>query len=253
MPRQFKIHFEEVRMFQKCKLSVLRIFTVILVLVLTFTACTAKQSIVGKWEVVSGNDIGVSVGSIYEFFADGTVNTGYLAVKYSMPDKTHIKFDMGGAGFVYEYTLSDNTLVLKNSTTQTEVTFKKYQEFKITNDSVSGTWELSYPDNSDCFPKLGLDYAPNSITLGKNGVFSASDSVDIAIATSNLSMNGQYIINGEIMHVSASGTQSDSGFLGLNPSQTQLQGEFDCSVTLSNSRLVFKDGQQQITLYIRTK
>jgi len=83
-----------------------------------------EDAFIGKWEVVSG----ANIGALYEFFPDGTVSSGG-ASEYSFPDKTHVKFGWGAGnhpGTVYEYTmLSDEiTLVADSSTT----VLKRYAE-----------------------------------------------------------------------------------------------------------------------------
>lgn len=235
-------------MFQHKSLHQFRWLSAILILAVLLTACgSSKSSVIGKWEVVSGT----SVGTLYEFFQDGTVVVGGFASKYSWPDQTHMKIEMGGLGIVYEYTLSGDELTLKDSFSQSVLTLKKYREFNLNAQVIAGTWERSYPDNSECFKGLGIEMTPQEIIFGVDGNFSLNDSVNLGVMGSGLSMNGQYTTNGNSLHVEASGTQTNSGILGFGASQTQVQGAFDCAVTVSNSRLTFKDVQGQTTVFVK--
>ncbi|MBU4352977.1 MAG: hypothetical protein KJ939_07920 [Nanoarchaeota archaeon] len=234
-------------MFQYKSLHQFRWLSAILILAVLLTACgSSKSSVIGKWEVVSGT----SVGTLYEFFQDGTVAVGGFASKYSWPDQTHMKIEMGGLGIVYECTLSGDELTLRDSSSQSVLTLKKYKEFNLNAQVIAGTWERSYPNNSGCFKGLGMEMTPQEIILGADGSFTLNDNVNLGIIGSGLSMNGQYTISGNGLHVTASGTQTNSGILGMGASQTQVQGEFNCAATISNSRLTFSDAQGQ-TVFTR--
>ena len=129
---------------------------------------------------------------------------------------------------------------------------------------IAGTWERSYPDDSGCFKGLKLESAPQEISFGADGTLSLTASVyDVEELSSSLNvannflMNGQYAVNGNNLHVEASGTIDDPGDTGIfgigaSPaSQTQVQGSLDCAVIVSNSRLTFQNAQNQITLFLR--
>mgnify|MGYP001160613942 CR=1 FL=1 len=233
-------------MLQHKSIHLFKWLSTILILAVALTACgSSKSSIIGKWEVVSGT----SIGTIYEFFQDGTVSFSGFAGKYSWPDHTHIKLE-AGFPMVYEFNLSGDELTLTDSTSQSVIVMKRYEEFNLSQQVVAGTWKNSYPDNSGCFKGLGLDYTPQGIVLGADGTFTVTENVDLGIMGSGLTMNGQYTINGNSLHVSASGTEVNLGILGMGASQTQIQGEFDCAATISNSRLTFSDAQGQ-TVFVR--
>jgi len=217
-----------------------------------FNFPSPSDSVVGIWELDSG--------TVYEFFPDGTVSmSGFfpIASNYSFPDKTHIKIETGQLAVVYEYTLSDDELTLVNDTSV--LTFKKYAEFKLDAQVIAGTWSRSFSDKSECFKgavastsqeiTLGADKTPQEITFGVDGAFSLFES-----GYYNFLMNGQYTVNGDRLHITASGTHEDPGVGGIvtgTPSQILVQREFNCEVTVSNSRLIFKDALGQNTVFVR--
>jgi hypothetical protein len=61
-----------------------------------FVSCSAKSSIVGKWQEIGGDN------ETLEFFKDGTVSAVAkrmtLAGKYSFVDDDHLKLELGGVG-----------------------------------------------------------------------------------------------------------------------------------------------------------
>jgi hypothetical protein len=69
-------------------------------------------------------------------------------------------------------------------------------------------------------------------------------------------MNGQYIINGNNLYATTSGIHEESGTnaFGLvvgTPSQVQVQGEVNCAIKVSNSRLTFTDALGKDILFVR--
>lgn len=215
-----------------------------------------SSGIVGKWEVISGAEI----GALYEFFPDGTLSGGFSVSTYSYPDQTHLKIEMGKLVQIYEYTLSADTLTLtSNSSTRV---LKRYVEIPISTQSVSGIWKKSRPDNSQCFSGLGIADL-QGITLGADGSFSLQGGTDQNHAAT-ITLNGAYFINENRLRVSASGIKVVPTMMsffasssGNAPTATpeppqQLQGELDCLVTVSASRLNFIDNANQITTFART-
>ena len=223
-----------------------------------FNFINPSGAFIGKWEVVSGT----SIGSIYEFFPDGTVNISGsfgIATKYSFPDKTHIKIEMGSLAAVYEYALSGDELSFINDTSG--LTLKKYSELNLNTQVITGTWKSSSPDKSECFKQagiattpqesnLGVDRTPQEITFGSDGTFSL-----LYGSYYNFIMNGQYFINGNNLRITVSGTHDDPGiFPGITVAGSppiQVQREFNCAVTISNSRLNFTDSIGQNTVFVK--
>jgi hypothetical protein len=217
-----------------------------------FNFPSPSSAIAGKWELDNG--------TVYEFFPDGTVSmSGFFSIasNYSFPDLTHIKIETGKLATVYEYTLSGNELTLVNDASV--LAFKKYAEFKLDAQVIAGTWNSSSPDKSECFKgsvastaqeiTLGADKTPQAVTFGGDGTFSLSED-----GYYNFLMNGQYTVNGDRLHITASGAHEDPGVGGIvigTPAQIQVQREFDCAVTVSNSRLTFKDALGQSTVFVR--
>ncbi len=223
--------------------------SIVLILVLTasLAACSSpKQSIIGKWEQTSGSGI----GSIYEFFKDGTVSMGTFAGNYTWPDSSHLKIEYSaGAGFIYETTLTGDELILKDAS-QTTMVFKRYMEFTPSPQLVAGSWKLSYPDESECLKALGLEYTPSQIVLDSNGAIKIEEASSIFIADSAFSMSGQFSFNADQIHILASGTKTFSSLFGETETQP-ISGEVSCGVTLSNTRLIFTDSQGRTTLFIK--
>jgi len=215
-----------------------------------FNFINPSGAIIGKWEVVSGT----SIGSVYEFFPDGTVNISNsfgVASKYSFPDKTHIKIEMGSLAAIYQYVLSDNEITL--TTDSSSMTLKKYEEFSLSPQVIAGTWKPvgMLSDKNECFKGTGVTSIPQEIIFGVGGTVSYSEG-----GYYNYAMNGQYTINGNNLYATTSGVHEESGTnaFGLivgTPSQVQVQGEINCTVTVSNSRLTFKDALGQNILFVR--
>lgn len=207
-------------------------------------------ALVGKWEVVSGT----SIGTLYEFFPDGTVTVSgmvQIATKYSFPDKTHIKIEAGSFAPVYQYSLSGDELTLTNDSSI--FTLKKYTELNLNSQVIEGTWLRSFSDKSECFKGLGIEHTPLEMTFGEDGTFSLYETGHY-----NYLMNGEYTIIGNSLHITTSGTHEASSGLGIiagtpkqEQEQVQAQGTFDCIITISNSRLNFKDALGKNTLFHR--
>jgi len=206
----------------------------------------------GKWEIVSGSN----TGSIYEFFPDGTVNISNsfgVASKYSFPDKTHIKIEMGSLAAIYQYVLLGNEIIL--TTNSSSITLKKYEEFSLSPQVISGTWKPvgMLSDKNECFKVTGItSVRPQEMIFGMDGTISYFEG-----GYYNYAMEGQYTINGNNLYATTLGIHEESGTdpLGIvvigTPSQVQVQGEIICTVTVSNSRLTFKDTLGQTILFVR--
>lgn len=212
-----------------------------------FNFISPSGKFVGKWEVISGTNIGM----LYEFFPDGTVSGGG-ASEYSFPDKTHIKIiELGQYSVVYEYVLSGDELIL--STGSSSRTLKKYSEFNLSPQVIAGTWKYNgiVVEQSECFKGEGIKSTPQEITLGVDGTISFSEG-----GYYNYTMNGQYTINGNNLYATTSGVHEESGTnaFGLvvgTPSQVQVQGEINCAIKVSNSRLTFTDASGKDVLFVR--
>ncbi len=216
-----------------------------------FNFINPSGAIIGKWEVVSGT----SIGSVYEFFPDGTVNISNsfgIASEYSFPDKTHMKIEMGSLAAVYQYFLSGNEIALTTDSSST--TLKKYEEFSLSPHVLAGTWKPNgmLSDKNECFKGTEITSIPQEIIFGMDGTVSYSEG-----GYYNYALNGQYTINGNNLYATTSGIHEESGTdaLGIvvvgTPSQVQVQGEVNCTVTVSNSRLIFEDALGQEILFVR--
>lgn len=174
---------------------------------------------------------------------------GNISGKYSWPDSSHLKIEMdpgfgfGISGIVYEFSRSGDEIVLKDPSTQSVITLRRYEELPLNPQSLAGTWEKDAPDDSQCYLGLGLDSAPQQVTFGADGTFSVQREANMGI-----SLYGQFSVSGNRLYVSATGTK----MFGLGESE-QIGGELNCQVTVSHSRLLFKDDQGRVTLYVRTQ
>lgn len=221
-------------------------------------ACGGKPSIKGKWEQMSAEPSLIffgGAGTLWEFFDDGTVSIGVMgniSGKYSWPDSSHLKIEMAqGSGLVYEFSRSGDEIVLKDPSTQSVITLRRYEELSPNPQSLAGTWEKGTPDDSQCYLGLGLDSAPQQLSFGADGTFSVQQ--EASVLNIGISLYGQFSVSGNRLHVSATGTKTDTGLFGLGASQEQIGGELNCQVTVSHSRLLFKDDQGRVTLYVRTQ
>lgn len=228
-------------------------------LAFVLTACGGKPSIKGKWEQVSGEPsllFGPGPGTLWEFFEDGTVSIGVMgniSGKYSWPDSTHLKIEsvQGGSGVVYEFAQSGDEITLKDPSTQMTIVLKRYKEFSPSPNVLAGDWQKDSPNHSQCFSAFGLDYAPREIHFGTDGSFSVQSEADFL--STGISLYGQFSTSGNNLRISATGTKTEVGLFGLGGSQEQIGGELSCQVTISHSRLLFKDDQGRVTLYVRAE
>lgn len=226
----------------------------------TIFPVTFSKGIIGKWEVVAGQ----GYGDLYEFFPDGTLDLGGdlpMGTKYSYPDNTHIKIEMGSLAMIYEYTVSDDTLTLTaDSTTRT---LKRYVEIPVDAQMILGSWERKYNRQSACFTGLGVsDF--EKITFGAGGIFGLYDGVDIQRFYEKITMEGTYTVNEGRVFIAASGLGygPDRMHMAVMPSNSPtptpippllFQGELNCAVTVSITRLNFIDDQNRVTVFIRTE
>jgi hypothetical protein len=217
-------------------------------LALTLTACGGKSSIKGKWEQVSETPLALffgGPGTLWEFFDDGTVSIGVMgnvSGQYSWPDNSHLKIEFQqGVGLVYEFAASGDEITLKDPSTQSVITLKRYREFPPTAQSLAGDWKKDTPDKSRCFLGLGLDSAPGQISFGADGTFSVQQ--EGGFFSNSISLYGQFSTSGNSLNISATGTKN----------KAQIGGEMSCQVTVSHTRLLFKDDQGHVTLYVRSQ
>lgn len=232
---------------------------VLAALAFILTACGGKPSIKGKWEQVSGEFLFFGgPGTLWEFFEDGTVSIGVIgniAGKYSWPDSTHLKIELVqggfiGAGVVYEFAQSGDQITLRDPSTQSTIVLKRYKEFSPSPNVLAGDWRKDSPDDSQCFSAFGLDYAPEKIHFGTDGSFSVQS--EAGLFSTGISLYGQFSTSGNNLRISATGTKTEVGLFG-GESQKQIGGELSCQVTISHSRLLFKDDQGRVTLYVRAE
>jgi hypothetical protein len=228
-------------------------------LLMALTACGGKLSIAGKWEQISEGPSLIlfgGPGTLWEFFDDGTVSIGVMgnvAGKYSWPDDTHLKIEFAqGQGLVYEFTRSENEITLKDPSIQSIVILRRYEELSPSPQSLAGTWQKGSdsPDESQCFSGLGLDSAPRQVSFAGDGTFSAQEEISFFVNTS-ISLHGQFSLEGNTLRISATGTKTES-LLG-ETSEEQIGGELVCQVTVSHSRLLFRDNRDRTTLYVRAQ
>ncbi|MGC8947461.1 MAG: hypothetical protein ACP5N6_15050 [Anaerolineae bacterium] len=176
---------------------------------------------------------------------------GNVAGKYSWPDGDHLKIEFAqGQGLVYEFTRSGNEITLKDPSTQSVIILQRYEELSPSPQSLAGTWQKDSPDDSQCFSGLGLDSAPRQISFAADGIFSAQE--EAGFFSTGVSLYGQFSVEGKTLHISATGTKTETGLFG-GTSQEQIGGELICQVTVSHSRLLFKDNQNRTTLYVRAQ
>ncbi|MGB9778794.1 MAG: hypothetical protein ACPLW8_05260 [Candidatus Bathyarchaeales archaeon] len=222
-------------------------------LLVALTACGGKPSITGKWEQISGEPSLIffgGAGTLWEFFDDGTVSIGVMgnvAGKYSWPDGDHLKIEFAQGQLVYEFTRSGNEITLKDPSTQSVIILQRYEELSPSPQSLAGTWQKGAPDDSQCFAGLGLDSAPGQVSFAADGTFSAQE--EASFLSTGVSLYGQFSVEGKTLHISATGTKTETGLFG-GTSQEQIGGELICQVTVSHSRLLFKDNQNRTTLYV---
>jgi len=105
-------------------------------------------------------------------------------------------------------------------------------------------------DKSECFTGA-VRSTPDELTFGMDGSISL-----VEAGHYNYKMSGLYTINGGNLLAEISGTHEESGttYFGLvagTPSQVQVHGNINCSVTVSNARLAFTDATGQMTVLVR--
>lgn len=230
-------------------------------LVFVLAACGGKPSIKGKWEQISGEPSLIffgGAGTLWEFFDDGTVSIGVMgniSGNYSWPDSSHLKIEMAQgsgivSGIVYEFSRSGDEIVLKDPSTQSIITLRRYEELSPSPQSLVGSWEKDSPDESRCFHALGIEYAPDQIEFKTDGTFSVQQ--EAGFLSTGISLYGQFSVDGNNLHINATGTKTETGLLG-GTSQEPIGGELICQITVSHSRLLFRDEEGQVTLYVRTQ
>lgn len=224
-------------------------------LAFVLAACGGKPSIKGKWEQISGEPslfFFGGAGTLWEFFDDGTVSIrgmGNISGKYSWPDSSHLKIEMAqGSGIVYEFSRSGDEIALEDPSTQSVITLRRYKELSPSPQSLVGSWEKDSPDESRCFHALGIEYAPDQIEFKTDGTFSVQQ--EAGFLSTGISLYGQFSVDGNNLHINATGTKTETGLLG-GTSQEQIGGELICRITVSHSRLLFKDDEGRVTLYVR--
>jgi hypothetical protein len=247
-------------------------FVVLLILltslVFVLSACGGKSSITGRWEQISGKvekSLIFKPGTLWEFFDDGTVSisevvegVGNISGKYSWPDSSHLKIEPSIqwiAGVVYEFARSGDEITLTDPSAQTVIVLRRYKEFSPSPQSLAGTWEIGF-HHSQCFLGLGLDAPPQEVSFGTDGTFSVSAPPYefFSLGPSTISLYGQFSVNGNRLDISATGTKTEKGLFGLGETkEEQIGGEVNCQVTVSHSRLLFRDDQGQVTLYVRAQ
>ena len=221
-------------------------------LILVLVGCGGpQQGIIGKWEQLSGS-VGLmsSPGTTIEFFKEGTVSFGMFSGKYSWPDDKHLKIELQGLAFVYGATLNGDEITLTDSNSQVGV-FKRYKSLELTTKNIAGDWkhDMMSADESGCVAGLGVDPLPDRMRFSEDGTFTIEDGHNSGLfSLETVNMSGQFSIQGDRIHIQASGTTTSS--LG-NSSTSSVQGEVNCRATLTYARLEFTNDQGKITLYHR--
>lgn len=220
---------------------------VLTALAFALAACGGKPSIKGRWEQISEGSLLLfsgGPGTLWEFFEDGTVSIGDFSGQYSWPDNAHLKIEMAqGVGLVYEFTQSGDEITLRDPSTQSTIVLKRYKEFSPGPNVLAGDWQKDSPDGSQCFSAFGLDYAPEKITFGADGSFSVDEDVRFIVPRKHMTLYGQFSSRRNNLLISATGTKG----------QEQIGGELNCQVTISHSRLLFRDDEGRVTLYVRAE
>lgn len=221
-------------------------------LLLSVAACAGggHPSLKGKWEQVSGDTLGAGPGDVWEFYDNGKASVGGMAIEYSWPDNTHLQFGSSSqGGIICEFALDGDSISLTNCP-YGSMTLKRYQELSPSAQVIAGTWDLSYPDDSQCFSGLGLSFSPSQFSLGADGSFSLEEA---GLLGGGKVLAGQFSFSGAHLLIQAIGTDTSSNLLGLGTTQTEIGGDLDCQVTLTRARLTLTDDQGGQTLYTRTQ
>jgi photosystem II stability/assembly factor-like uncharacterized protein len=212
-------------------------------------------ALIQRWEQVSGSGtlpFGIGGhGTIWEFFEDGTLLTGELTGEYTLPSNNRIKIEWASGfgpvvGGVYELAHVSDQLTLRDSATSFVIMLKHYREFPASAQTVAGAWVKGPRDESKCFRAFDDYSSPYELNLGAGGDIT----VGISQFFGGFSLNGSYSFDGDRIRIFAAGTKTSTGLFGGTTTE-QLQGEVDCAVTLSHSRLLFTDEQGKSTLFVR--
>lgn len=230
-------------------LTAVRIFAFAISLAAIFLiAAQPPPPIVGKWEQVSGTSFLSGTGALWEFFEDGTLTINGYAVRYSLPDQSHLKLEFGqAAGLVYPFTLTADEFRITDPNSQSQIMFRRYRELPLTAQTLAGTWE-GLSTNIQCFGGLGLESAPLRFAFTADGSFAIQDDR----LFSKTFLLGHFTVSGNRVHITAAGTVTTSGFLGGNK-QEEVGGEAECEAAVSHARLIFKDTQGESTSYTRSE
>ncbi len=228
--------------------SVRGLLFVTLLACLSAACAPSPPTVVGKWETMSASGF-TRRGSLIEFREDGTANFGSFEARYSWPDNNHLLLEYGPrAQVLYQATLSADELRLELPDSIPTV-FKRYQELQPSPTTIAGNWQLSAPSESQCFNGLGLGEDPKQMTFGATNAFSIQQPV--TSLSMGLSMNGQFSIQGNRLRISASGTKTVYNLSSGQNQSEPVRGETTCEVTVSHSRLLFKNEQGKTTMYVR--
>ncbi|MEM4203734.1 MAG: hypothetical protein QXS54_06665 [Candidatus Methanomethylicaceae archaeon] len=244
---------------------------VTLLILLTLVACIGKPSVTGKWEQTGTLELGgeeLEPGTLWEFLNDGTVIIEQVSGRYSWPDNSHLKIEIGVLGFTFgstfEYARSGDEIILRDSSTQRVVRLIRYKELPPSPQSLAGIWknDLSL-DESNCFESLVMQwlycmyggrqfFSPLLIEFKPDGTFSTGQKEETCMAP--FSMVGQFSINGNELHINATGFTTIHIGGGVEFYETAPKsGELTCQIAVSRFRLLFKDAQGRVTIYRRVK
>jgi hypothetical protein len=252
----------------------------VVLFVLLLAACSKpEKKILGRWELVSfENDPYVVGGSgvveqlvlanaggpvDLEFYENNVISVYTVAEittgEYSWVDQSHIKITAGSASTVYDIQLDDEEFIFLNDVTEHRSTFKKYQEYPISTETLSGTWHnhMFLVDESNCFRNDDIGGSPEIVVFGKDGSFSANGAV-VFLGVKSVDLSGNYSIDGNRVMVSSTGYLIDAfkaaGYdleKGYDSwGRKEIQSEVSCDVTLTNSRLIFTDDQGNDSIYL---
>lgn len=191
--------------------------------------------LVGKWEGIAGSE----TGEIFEFFPDGTVSVEGMAMNYSWPDANHLKLDASngmGTAMLMEVELDGDKLIL--TMFDEPNTFVRYEEFKPSPERLAGSWSVALLRDNICFDTL-LPEGANfyTMTFTTDGLFGIHCEPDIIYDGFNV--EGPYRIEGDRLHIEASGTWAERSSSGHY--SHDVAGEVDCMATMSHASLYLQD------------
>lgn len=221
----------------------------------------AKSAIVGKWEVVDVNEEGgletllFGNGQIVEFTKDGTVifSDWGMAADYSWLDKSRLKIsgNQFDTSVVLTVELQDDNLFLSDANGEPIAHLQRYAELTPSPEALAGAWDMQDYEGNDCFAVLEND-APGRISFGEDGSFQVDEGFGTILGGEATALGGHYTFHDDHLRIEISGKKrEDSLFNGSK--ETDISGVIDCAVTLTHSRLTFKDDQGNTTLYVRGK